>query len=87
MEDGRTKVRFDNGEEHRYKPSSMHKITAEDEVPEETLQAWKDAERTEMEEIDVATRGTTQKKDRPGRLTNPSSERESASSTDNLLTA
>ena len=29
MEDGRTKVRFDSGEEHRYQPSSMHKITAE----------------------------------------------------------
>ena len=52
-----------------------------------TLRAQKDAERTEIKEIDVATRGTTQKKDRPERLTNRSSERESASSSDNLLTA
>lgn len=89
MEDGRTKVRFDNGEEHRYKPSSMHKITAEDQVPEEALQQWKgaNAERTEIKETDEATRGTTQKKDRPGRLTCRSSERESASSTDSLLSA
>ena len=39
MEDGRTKVRFDSGEEHRYKPSSMHKITAEDE---ETLRSLRE---------------------------------------------
>lgn len=28
MEDGRTRIRFDCGEEHRYRPSSMHKISA-----------------------------------------------------------
>ena len=27
MGDGRTRVKFDNGAEHQYKPSSMHKIT------------------------------------------------------------
>ena len=27
MEDGRTRVRFDSGEEHRYKPSSLTKLT------------------------------------------------------------
>ena len=27
MGDGRTRVKFDNGEAHQYKPSSMHKIT------------------------------------------------------------
>ena len=26
MADGRTRVAYDNGEEHRYKPSSMHKL-------------------------------------------------------------
>ena len=26
LEDGRTRIRFDSGEEHRYKPASMHKL-------------------------------------------------------------
>ena len=26
MPDGRTRISFDNGEEHRYKPESMHKL-------------------------------------------------------------
>ena len=26
MDDGRTRVRFENGEDHRYKPSSIHKL-------------------------------------------------------------
>ena len=28
MEDGRARVRFDSGEEHRYKPASMHKLSS-----------------------------------------------------------
>ena len=28
MDDGRTRVAFDNGEEHRYKPASLHKLFA-----------------------------------------------------------
>ena len=32
MADGRTRVAFDNGEEHRYKPSSMHKLHAASEA-------------------------------------------------------
>ena len=31
MEDGRTRIKFDKGEEHRYKSSSMHKMRAEGE--------------------------------------------------------
>ena len=30
MADGRTRVAYDNGEEHRYKPSSMHKLVRGD---------------------------------------------------------
>ena len=30
MVDGRTRVLFDNGKEHRYKPSSVHKLTLAD---------------------------------------------------------
>ena len=30
MDDGRTRVRFDSGEEHRYRPSSVHKLTSLD---------------------------------------------------------
>ena len=33
MEDGRTRVHFDSGEEHRYKPSSMHKLGPETYTP------------------------------------------------------
>jgi uncharacterized protein (UPF0216 family) len=29
MEDGRTRIVFDEGEEHRYRPASMHKLQAE----------------------------------------------------------
>ena len=39
LEGGRTKVVFDSGEEHRYKPSSMYKLEPEDQVDEATLQA------------------------------------------------
>ena len=28
MEDGRVRVKFDDGDEHRYKPSSWHKLSA-----------------------------------------------------------
>ena len=37
MADGRTRVAYDNGEEHRYKPSSMHKLMRGDSVPEESI--------------------------------------------------
>ena len=30
MEDGRVKVAFESGEEHRYKPASLHKLTRDD---------------------------------------------------------
>ena len=32
MEDGRTRVKFDSGEEHRYKPTSMHKLRGSNET-------------------------------------------------------
>jgi len=38
MEDGRTHVRFDTGEDHRYKQSSMGKVVAEAEMNEESIQ-------------------------------------------------
>ena len=38
MDDGRTHVRFDTGEEHRYKQSSMGKFIAEEEMDEESIQ-------------------------------------------------
>ena len=37
MEDGRTRVRFDTGEEHRFKPSSIDKLLPEGEVDEKSL--------------------------------------------------
>ena len=37
MADGRTRVAFDSGEEHRYRPSSMHKLRPEGSAPATTI--------------------------------------------------
>ena len=42
MDDGRTRVRFDDGDEHRYKPSSMHKLSAVSAVAGDTGQQGAD---------------------------------------------
>ena len=39
MADGRTRVAFDSGEEHRYRPSSMHKLRAKT-APTRSGRAW-----------------------------------------------
>ena len=37
MADGRTRVAYDNGEEYRYKPSSMHKLMRGDTPDEASM--------------------------------------------------
>ena len=65
MEGGRTKVLFDSGEEHRYKPASMHKLEPEDQVDEATLQAIQ-AQRRRRASIAEAEKGIEQSLRAPG---------------------
>ena len=44
MEDGRTRIRFDTGEEHRYKSSSMHKIISRNQARDDALDGFRDTE-------------------------------------------
>merc|ERR1712167_328239 len=51
MDDGRTKVRYENGEEHRYKPTSIYKLTMVSPEDEKGNQAATNARNAYLYEI------------------------------------
>ena len=44
MGDGRTRIKFANGEEHRYKSSSMHKIVSRTQAKDDALEGFHEGE-------------------------------------------